>query len=117
MVEDPQIYQLAYRLFLEEVPGLLETIERELLDLENNSERALKVNNLMRAVHTIKGGAANVQLEVIEGIAHRLEDVLRGLYSPDLTIDSSLKSLLFDSYEYLELLLSAKVENTNINER
>ncbi len=117
MVEDPQIYQLAYRLFLEEVPGLLETIERELLDLENNSERALKVNNLMRAVHTIKGGAANVQLELIEGIAHRLEDVLRGLYAPDLTIDSSLKSLLFDSYEYLELLLSAKVENTNINER
>ena len=116
MVEDPQIHQLAYQLFLEEIPGLLETIEQELLALENNQERSLKVNNLMRATHTIKGGAANVELDKIERIAHRLEDVLRSLYNPDLIIDSSLKSLLFNSYEYLHLLLSAHINGTSINE-
>ena len=116
MVEDPQIRQLAYQLFLEEVPGLLETIEQELLDLDNNQTRALKVNNLMRATHTIKGGAANVGLDRIESIAHRLEENLRALYDPDLILDSSLQSLLFDSYEYLRLLLFAKIDGTNINE-
>ncbi len=117
MVEDPKIRKLAYQLFLEEVPGLLETIEQELFDLDNNAERPLKVNNLMRATHTIKGGAANVELDKIESIAHRLEDILKAFYNPDLIIDSTLKSLLFDIYEDLRLLLFAKIDSTNINEK
>ena len=116
MVEDPQIHQLAYQLFLEEVPGLLETIQQELLQLDNSEARALKVNNLMRATHTIKGGAANLGLKKIERISHRLEDILRALYNRELRIDSALQTLLFDSYEYLQLLLSAQIEGTKIDE-
>ena len=102
MLTDPSILEAAYQCFLEEAPGLLETIERELFELSDDT-KVESVNAMMRAAHTIKGGAANVGLDTIQSIAHYLEDVFKGLTSPDLEIDEETKSLLLEGYECLRL--------------
>ncbi|RMF22798.1 MAG: hypothetical protein D6756_09920 [Cyanobacteria bacterium J083] len=120
MITDPSIREQAYQYFLEEAPALLETVEAEIFSLQQDqelSQRKLTVNNLMRAVHTLKGGAANVGLETIKTIAHSFEDLLKALYSPDLEIDNSLQSLLFDSYECLRLPLTAEFSQTSIDDQ
>ena len=118
MITDPSIREQAYQYFLEEAPELLQTLEEELFSLNHleADERPLKINNLMRAAHTLKGGAANVGLEAINKVSHTLEDVFKALYNPDLEIDNELQTLLFENYECLRLLLSAELNHGTVDE-
>ncbi|MTJ09746.1 hybrid sensor histidine kinase/response regulator [Anabaena sp. UHCC 0204] len=114
MITDPAIREQGYAYFLGEAPELLQTIEQDLFTLVDNSSTA-KVHNLMRATHTIKGGAANVGLDTIMTIAHSLEDIFKALYSPNVVIDGELQALLVEGYECLQLAVTAEVTNSNIN--
>lgn len=62
MITDTEIREQGYVYFLAEAPDLIQTIEQELFSLDENHSIA-KVHNLMRATHTIKGGAATVGLK------------------------------------------------------
>ncbi|MBD2344830.1 hybrid sensor histidine kinase/response regulator [Anabaena subtropica] len=115
MITDTEIREQGYVYFLAEAPDLIQTIEQELFSLDENHSTA-KVHNLMRATHTIKGGAATVGLKTIRMIAHSLEDVFKALYSPDVVIDNELQTLLLEGYECLHLALNAELTGNIINE-
>ena len=112
MITDPSIRDQAYQYFLEEAPELLQTIEQELFAIIDGdielSDRPLRVNKLMRATHTLKGGAANVGLETIKTVAHSMEDLFKALYNPELEIDHETKKLLYASYDCLQVPLTAE---------
>ncbi len=114
MITDPSIREQGYIYFLSEAPELLQTIEQELFHLSEERSTAT-VHNLMRATHTIKGGAANVGLEIINEIAHSLEDIFKALYNPDVVIDAQLQTLLFQAYECLQLPVSAEINGSSFN--
>ncbi|MEO1376454.1 MAG: Hpt domain-containing protein, partial [Cyanobacteria bacterium J06635_10] len=115
MITDSSIREQGYIYFLSEAPELLQTIEEELFGLvEDRSPN--KVHNLMRATHTLKGGAANVELESINKISHSLEDVFKALYNPDVEIDSQLHSLLIQAFECLQLCLTSEITGTKIDD-
>jgi two-component system, chemotaxis family, sensor histidine kinase and response regulator PixL len=103
---DPQFEESLDRYFAIESEELIQTIEQTLVELleEKTIER---VHTLMRAAHTIKGGAANCGLKTIETIAHHLEDVFQALYPEELVIDDELGALLLEGYEVLYTPLSA----------
>ncbi len=119
MITDPSIRDQAYQYFLEEAPELLETIEQELFAINDGdielSDRPLRVNKLMRATHTLKGGAANVGLETIKTVAHSMEDVFKALYNPELEIDHQTKKLLYASYDCLSVPLMAEFSKAPID--
>lgn len=119
MITDPSIRDQAYQYFLEEAPELLETIEQELFAINDGeielSDRPLRVNKLMRATHTLKGGAANVGLETIKTVAHSMEDVFKALYNPELEIDIQTKKLLYASYDCLRIPLTAEFSKAPID--
>ncbi|MEL6457191.1 MAG: hybrid sensor histidine kinase/response regulator [Cyanobacteria bacterium J06621_15] len=115
MITDSSIREQGYIYFLSEAPELLQTIEEELFGLvEDRSTN--RVHNLMRATHTLKGGAANVELESINKIAHSLEDVFKALYNPEVEIDSQLHSLLIQAFECLQLCLTSEITGTKIDD-
>lgn len=107
-MNDAQIQAQAYSYFLSEAPELLQTIEQEILTLPSEHTTA-KVHNLMRALHTLKGAAANVGLKTIERIAHDFEDVTRVFYDLDLEIDIEVQTLLLDGYSGLQECLTAQL--------
>jgi two-component system, chemotaxis family, sensor histidine kinase and response regulator PixL len=115
MITDASIREQGYMYFLTEAPELLQIIEEELYGLADDRSTA-KVHNLMRATHTIKGGAANVGLDTINKIAHSLEDIFKALYSPDVVIDSHLQTLLFQAYECLQLPVTSEITKANIDD-
>ncbi|MEC4814662.1 MAG: hybrid sensor histidine kinase/response regulator [Scytonema sp. PMC 1069.18] len=115
MITDSSIREQGYVYFLSEAPELLQIIEQELFSLSQDYSVA-KVHNLMRAAHTIKGGAANVGLEVISKVAHSLEDVIKVLYNPQVAIDAELQTLLLQAYECLRLPLSAELTGSSFND-
>jgi two-component system, chemotaxis family, sensor histidine kinase and response regulator PixL len=107
-MNDAQIQAQAYSYFLAEAPELLQTIEQEILTLPSEHTTA-KVHNLMRALHTLKGAAANVGLSAIERIAHDFEDVTRVFYDLDVAIDVEVQTLLLDGYTGLQECLTAQM--------
>jgi chemotaxis family two-component system sensor histidine kinase/response regulator PixL len=105
---NPDIRDQAYQFFMEEAPDLLQVIETGLLTLSANRSTA-NVHNLMRAAHSIKGGAASVDLDAIATLAHRLENIFKALYSEDLELDSDLESQLLQAYDCLRLPLLEQI--------
>ncbi|OWY65771.1 hypothetical protein B7486_40200 [cyanobacterium TDX16] len=108
MLITPDIRDQAYRLFIEEVPELLQEIEAGLLSLKQERTHE-RIHDLMRAAHSLKGGAACLDLEPIKIIAHRLEDVFRALYNRSVAIDSELEGLLLQAYDCLRVPLLQQI--------
>ncbi|MHC5596812.1 MAG: hybrid sensor histidine kinase/response regulator [Nostoc sp.] len=115
MITDNEIREQGYIYFLAEAPELVQIIEQELFSLSEGYSIA-KVHNLMRATHTLKGGAANVGLEVIKMIAHFLEDVFKALYNPKVVVDAELQTLLLQAYECLSIALNTELIGSNVND-
>jgi two-component system, chemotaxis family, sensor histidine kinase and response regulator PixL len=108
MAINPDIRDQAYQFFIQEAPELLQVIESGLLTLQQEHNTA-KVHNLMRAAHSIKGGAASVGLDAIATLAHRLENIFKALYSDSLTIDAELEDQLLQAYDCLRLPLMLRI--------
>ena len=115
MITDKEIREQGYIYFLAEAPELVKIIEQELFSLSEGYSTT-KIHNLMRATHTIKGGAANVGLEVIKMIAHFLEDVFKALYNPNVVIDTELQTLLLQAYECLSIVLNTELIGSSVND-
>ncbi len=112
---NPDIRDRAYQFFIEEAQELLQVLETGLLDLRENHSTP-KVHELMRAAHSIKGGAASVELAAIELLAHRLEDFFKALYSDRVDFDGELESLLLQGYDCLRNPLTEQIEAGTFDE-
>ncbi|MEM8828573.1 MAG: hybrid sensor histidine kinase/response regulator [Cyanobacteria bacterium P01_G01_bin.19] len=107
---NPDIRDRAYEFFIEEAQELLQVLESGLLEIRDDHSTP-KVHELMRAAHSIKGGAASVELSAIELLAHRLEDFFKALYSDDIEFDGALESLLLQGYDCLSNPLTEQIES------
>jgi chemotaxis family two-component system sensor histidine kinase/response regulator PixL len=107
---NPDIRDQAYQFFIEEAQELLQVLETGLLDLRQDHSTP-KVHELMRAAHSIKGGAASVELSAIELLAHRLEDFFKALYSDSVNFDAELEGLLLQGYDCLRNPLTEQIES------
>ena len=62
--------------FCEEAWESLQSSENLLIELENSPESKDLINELFRAVHTVKGGSRLLEIKKIEKLSHELETVL-----------------------------------------
>lgn len=91
--------------FIEEAREHLETIEKGILELELAVEDKERINELFRAAHSIKGGAAMLNFTAIQKAAHRLEDAFKILRDQPIQPDSTLESLFLKAYDILQDLI------------
>ncbi|HAC65343.1 MAG TPA: hybrid sensor histidine kinase/response regulator [Cyanothece sp. UBA12306] len=112
---NPDIRDGAYQFFIEEAPELLEIIESGLLTLRDDRSKP-KVHEIMRAAHSLKGGAASVELDTIKIIAHRLEDIFKAFYDETVEIDGELESNLLKAYDCLRDPLMEQIETGSFDE-
>ncbi|MEA5508458.1 hybrid sensor histidine kinase/response regulator [Crocosphaera sp. UHCC 0190] len=112
---NPDIRDQAYQFFIEEAPELLQIIETGLLTLKEERSTP-KVHEIMRAAHSIKGGAASVELNTIKILAHRIEDIFKALYDETVEIDNDVESLLLQAYDSLRNPLIQQIEQGSFDE-
>ncbi|MEB3224270.1 MAG: Hpt domain-containing protein [Synechococcus sp.] len=91
--------------FIEEAKEHLETLEQGILDLAEVVDDAERVNELFRAAHSVKGGAAMLGYTSIQKTAHRLEDAFKIFKENTIPVDETLKSLFLSAYDVLQELL------------
>ena len=111
----PEIRDQAYQFFVEEAQELLQTIEMGLLNLQYDRSPA-QIHEIMRAAHSLKGGAASVGLEAIKTISHRLETIFKALYSNQVTFDSTLETALLQGYDCLQVPLKTQIDTGSLDE-
>ncbi len=90
--------------FLEEAREHLETMEKCLLELQATMEDQERMNELFRAAHSLKGGAAMLGFQAIQKTAHQLEDALKLLQENPITIDQQLETLFLQELDALREL-------------
>ncbi len=93
--------------FLEEAKEHLDTIEQGLVNLQVTMSDAEQVNELFRAAHSIKGGAAMLGFDSIQKTAHHFEDCFKHLQEHPVAIDQTLENLFLQGFDTLKELIEA----------
>ncbi|MBD2592860.1 response regulator [Nostoc spongiaeforme FACHB-130] len=101
----PEQQQRILGYFIEEARDHLNTIEQGLLNLQSTLNDPEMINEVFRAAHSIKGGAAMLGLTSIQHTAHRLEDCFKVLKEHPVRVDEKLESLFLGVADTLKALL------------
>ncbi|KAF3886629.1 MULTISPECIES: response regulator [Nostocales] len=101
----PEQQQRILGYFIEEAKDHLNTIEQGLLNLQSTLGDSEMINEVFRAAHSIKGGAAMLGLSSIQHTAHRLEDCFKILKEHPIKVDQKLESLFLGVLDTLKALL------------
>jgi chemotaxis protein histidine kinase CheA/ActR/RegA family two-component response regulator len=101
----PEQQQRILGYFLEEAREHLNTIEQGLLNLQSTLNDSEMINEVFRAAHSIKGGAAMLGLSSIQHTSHQLEDCFKILKEHPIQVDQRLESLLLDICDTLKALI------------
>jgi chemotaxis protein histidine kinase CheA len=91
--------------FIEEAKEHLDTLEKGLLGLRSAEKDPESLNEMFRAAHSVKGGAAMLGFSSIQKTAHRLEDSFKVLKEHDVNVDQRLETLFLQGYDTLKDLI------------
>ncbi len=87
--------------FLVEAGEILETLNEELVELEQHPDDADMINSVFRGFHTIKGGAGFLSLTPLIELCHRAEDVFGLIRTGELHLNSHMMDVFLDVLDSL----------------
>jgi two-component system chemotaxis sensor kinase CheA len=94
--------------FFEEAQAQVELLEANVLVLENDPGNRDAVDEIFRAAHTLKGGAATVEMQELSQFTHLIEDVLDQIRGGKLRVDGSLVDDLLASIDVVKRMLEGR---------
>ncbi len=102
--------------FFEEAQAQVDTLEQNILLLENEPDNHEAIDEIFRAAHTLKGGAATVEMNEIAEFTHLVEDVLDELRSGNLKTTPEVVDHLLNSLDIIKAMLEARLNGEVYNE-
>ena len=90
--------------FQPEAEEHLQVVSDSLISLEGNNNPE-EINKLFRAIHTVKGSAAQVGLKRLGAIAHRVEDLIGRLRDGELEPSPAVVDICLESVDVLKKTL------------
>ncbi|MDX2018956.1 MAG: chemotaxis protein CheA [Deltaproteobacteria bacterium] len=105
----PSLSELQQQLlgtFLEESYEGLDNLESGLLGLESSEDGSVAINDIFRAAHSLKGGAATFGFAGLTELAHEMETVLDDVRAGKRVVTPALSSLLLQGVDGLRALLA-----------
>lgn len=91
--------------FLTETNESLDTVDVELVRLEQNPNDKAVLDNIFRLVHTIKGTCGFLGLPRLEAVAHAAENVLGRIRDGELTVTPAVVTLILESLDCIKVIL------------
>lgn len=102
--------------FLEEAGEYLDTIESGLLGLGSSQVNSQQMDGVLRAAHSIKGGAAMMGFLSLSHLAHRLEDFFKVLkVGKSQGVDSDLETTLLSTVDFLRQIITANRQQQEVD--
>src|SRR5208283_5419441 len=94
--------------FFAEAQGQVESLEQNVLALEQESGNRDAIDEIFRAAHTLKGGAGTVQMTELAEFTHLVEDVLDGVRSGKTAVNEPVIEALLGSIDVIKAMLDAR---------
>jgi two-component system, chemotaxis family, sensor kinase CheA len=105
---DPDNEELLKDFFME-ANMQVEVLEQNILVLENDPANREAVDEIFRAAHTLKGGAATVQMNDLTSFTHLVEDLLDEIRNDSVKVNEDLIDVLLASIDIIKGILDAQV--------
>lgn len=90
--------------FVEDTLELLQNMELDLLNLEKDKENFELINQVFRALHTIKGVASMYGFEQISVLTHHLESIFDLIRENELKANQEIIELSFETSDIIKLI-------------
>jgi len=94
--------------FLEEARELLNSLEKNLIELESSPDDSALINEVFRGLHTIKGSGAMFGFEKVSQFTHLLENLFDEVRKGTLKVDSDIVGIGLRSTDCISSLLEGK---------
>jgi two-component system chemotaxis sensor kinase CheA len=91
--------------FLVEAEELVDSLDNNLVELEERPNDLDLLNEIFRAAHTIKGTSGFLGLNKIMSLTHKMEDVLNKLRKEELRVTGDIMDIVLESVDMLKILL------------
>src|ERR1700747_2144239 len=101
---DDEVPDAILEFFQPEAEEHLQVVSDCLISLEANNNPE-EINKLFRAIHTIKGSAAQVGLKRLGAIAHRVEDLIGRMREGEIEPSPAVVDLCLESVDVLKKTL------------
>jgi len=95
--------------FFEEAQGQVALLEENILALENDPENREAVDEIFRAAHTLKGGAATVEMTELAEFTHIIEDVLDQIRDDKMKVDDQVVDALLKAIDITKTMLEERL--------
>lgn len=119
LINDPEMKEI-FESFIIETKEILETLDVDLVELENRPDDIELLNSVFRSIHTVKGTSGFFGLEKLPGVTHKCEDILNKLRKGEAQLTAELMDVILIGYDKIkELVFSIeqdKNENVDVDE-
>jgi len=96
--------------FFSEAQMQVDTLEQNILVLENEGANKDAVDEIFRAAHTLKGGSATVEMMELSSFTHIVEDVLDAIRADQIAIDENVTDVLLSAIDVIKAMLAHRME-------
>jgi len=98
--------------FFAEAQMQVDTLEQNILVLENEGANKDAVDEIFRAAHTLKGGSATVEMMELSSFTHIVEDVLDAIRADQIAIDENVTDVLLSAIDVIKAMLERRMNGT-----
>jgi len=91
--------------FIEETREYLQLLNEKMLSLESNPDDIEVINEIFRALHTLKGMSATMGFENMAKLCHKMENIFDLFRNQKAFVDSEIIDALFAGIDTLEKML------------
>ncbi len=107
-------------IFIDETKEHLQSLNTQILELEQNPENENTINEIFRAAHSLKGMAGTMGYKRMQTLTHDMENVFSEVRNGNIKVNGEMIDILFQCLdaldEYLNNIQSEADEGTNDNE-
>ena len=96
--------------FFSEAQMQVDTLEQNILVLENETGNRDAVDEIFRAAHTLKGGSATVEMMELSHFTHIVEDVLDEIRGDRLAVNEDVVDTLLSAIDVIKAMLEKRME-------
>ncbi|MCL2410953.1 MAG: chemotaxis protein CheA, partial [Treponema sp.] len=98
--------------FFAEAQMQVDTLEQNVLVLENEGANKDAVDEIFRAAHTLKGGSATVEMMELSHFTHLVEDVFDAIRGGQISVNEDVVDTLLQAIDVIKVMLDKRMDGS-----
>ena len=98
--------------FFSEAHMQVDTLEQNVLVIENDGANKEAVDEIFRAAHTLKGGSATVEMMELSHFTHLVEDVFDAIRSDKVAVNEDVVDILLEAIDVIKAMLEERMNGS-----